>query len=77
MNFEGVVEGLNILGKYLDRSKHNVGAGHDVIYVYPTGELQREDLVRLVELGWFQENVGGEEFRMEDYDPGEGWSCFV
>lgn len=80
MKISGVVEGLVILQKYFDADGHHLGAGHDVIYVEPTSKpVGSEDLARLVELGWFQEEVvgGDEDFGVANYCPDEGWSCFV
>ena len=61
-----VIEGLTILAKYVDASKHCVSAEHDVIYAGPNepGDHNDDDstvsntlvtgidAARLLELGW-------------------------
>lgn len=75
-----IIEGLTILEKYRDtQGGFDVGAEHDILYAYPTDQpLSQDDIKRLVELGWFQENVEfGDEFGVEHYDQGESWTCYT
>lgn len=71
MRLDNFIEGLEILQRYFDDPGHELGAEHDQIYVYATlTAMTNEDVKRLHELGWFQENT-------EEYDPHEGWTCYV
>ncbi len=81
-----VIVGLQILQKYRDKQDgFGVGAEHDVIYVYKTVRpVEQPDLDRLIELGWFQEDVdyGDDEetdgdFAAKHYDSEEGWTAYV
>ena len=82
MQNSSFIEGLRILQKYYENPDgYNLGAGHDIIYVYPTDSpVQETDLKRLFELGWIQPEVGtGDEGlpTPEQYDPEEGWGAYV
>ena len=82
MTTKNVIEGLSILEKYRDKPDgYNTGVEHDQIYAYPTAKpVNDDDLKRLVELGWFQQDVetgDDDEFGAKHYDAAEGWSCFV
>lgn len=71
MRLDNFIEGLEILKCYFNDPGHELGAEHDQFYVYATQTVMtNEDVKRLHELGWFQENT-------EQYDPRESWSCFV
>jgi hypothetical protein len=78
-----LIDGLNILVKYFDDpDSYNVGAEHDVIYVYPTDRpVDKEDVKALIELGWFQEDVeiddDDADFSPEHYSPEETWSHYT
>lgn len=88
MRTSAIIEGLTILEKYREKPDgFNCGAGHDVLYVYSTDKpVESDDLNRLVELGWFQEEChhkyqDDEEtdgsFAAKHYDPDEGWTCYT
>ena len=82
MTTKKVIEGLTILEKYrANEDGSNTGAEHDQIYAYATEKpVNDDDLKRLVELGWFQQDVetgDDDEFGVKHYDAEEGWSCFV
>lgn len=86
MKTTAIIKGLVILEKYRDKSDDfNVGAEHDVIYAFRTDRpVEGADLDRLIELGWFQEDVDygddeetGRDFAVKHYDPDESWACFV
>ena len=81
MRTSAIIEGMTILEKYRNEPDgHNCDAEHDAIYVYPTDKLVEEvDLNRLVELGWFQEDVdcGDEDFTAKHYQAGCCWVCYV
>jgi hypothetical protein len=70
-----VIEGLKILQKYFDENWYNLGADHEVIYVYETKKpVEKQDIIKLIELGWDQDvSIKGDEFAEEDYDPRESW----
>jgi hypothetical protein len=81
MSTKKVIEGMSILLSYYNNPDgFNVAAEHDVIYMYRTDKsLSNEDLNKMIELGWFQENCTSDdgEFDIESYDPNEGWQRFV
>ena len=73
MNLKNFIEGVTTLTKYCDQDSYQIGAGHDQFYFYATARpVSKEDYERLIELGWFQPDIRGDE-----YDPVEGWSCFT
>lgn len=81
-----IIEGLTILQKYRDEPDgFHTGAEHDCIYAFQTSEpLSQEDLARMIELGWFQEDAdyGDDEetngdFAEKHYDPEESWCCYT
>jgi hypothetical protein len=74
-----IIEGLTILEKYRNKhGGHNVGVEHDQIFCYATDHIVRpEDLERLVSLGWIQEDYRDDKFTVNDYNPEEGWTCYV
>lgn len=79
---KNIIEGLIILEKYRTiPDGYNTGAEHGQIYAYSTDDpVSVDDLNRLVELGWVQqevENDDDDEFTAEHYDSDEGWSCYV
>ena len=88
MRTTAIIEGLQILEKYRDKEDgFNCGAEHDVLYAYATDKpVESDDLNRLIELGWFQEEQHSEyqedeetngEFAAKHYDPEESWTCYV
>lgn len=79
MKLSNFVDGLTILRGYFDSDGYEIGAEHDIFYVYQTDRpLSDEHLAKLIELGWFQEGLaGGDEFKAENYDPEEGWAAFT
>ena len=75
-----IIEGLTILQKYYDKDGFHCGAEHDVIYAYATDKpVGKQDLDRLIDLGWFQEGATNDEGELpsENYDPSESWACFT
>lgn len=76
-----IVEGIQILAKYRNKQGWDLGAAHDVIYCFATDKpVGAEDLQRLVDLGWCQEDADydpGEGFKVENYDPEESWTAYV
>lgn len=76
-----IVEGIQILAKYRDKPGWDLGAEHDVIYCFNTDRpVTPEDLQRLVDLGWFQEDADydpSDGFKVENYDPEESWTAYV
>jgi hypothetical protein len=76
------IAGLQTLAPYYDDGDgYHLGAEHDIFYTYPTDRpLSPEDLRKMSDLGWFQENVApddAEEWLPEHYDASEGWAAFV
>ena len=71
------IDGLNILRPYYkDGDGYHIGAEHDVFYAYKTERpLSDEDVKKMVELGWFQED--GIHEGEGEYSPDEGWSAFT
>jgi|JI8StandDraft_1071087.scaffolds.fasta_scaffold598636_1 hypothetical protein len=81
-----IIEGLTILQKYRDEPDgFHTGAEHDCIYAFQTSKpLSQEDLARMIELGWFQEDTDygddeetGGDFAAKHYDPEESWCCYT
>ena len=80
MNTKNLIEGIQILQKYMkDKDGYHIGAGHEAIYFYKTdNEIDCSDLKRLIDLGWFQEDVEyDDEFMSEYYDPYASWCAYV
>jgi len=79
MKTNDVIEGLQILAKYRNEPGYDLGAEHDCIYAYATDKpVERPDLERLVELGWFQEDAEhDDEFTADNYAPDESWTAYV
>ena len=81
MTTANIIEGLSILEKYREKPNgYNTGAEHDQIYAYATDKaVDPVDVKKLVDLGWFQENVscGDDDFNENHYDHEEGWTCYV
>jgi hypothetical protein len=80
MSTRTVIEGMSILLPYYDNPNgFDVGADHDVIYMYGTDRpLSNEDLHKMKNLGWFQENcLDDGDFAVENYDPSKTWQVFV
>jgi len=77
----GIIEGLSILQRYrTGQFGYDVSAEHDVIYAHKTDRpVGPDDLKRLVQLGWFQEDADypDGEFGVEHYAPDESWTCYV
>ena len=86
MQTSAIIEGLTILEKYRDKPDgYNCGAEHDILYVYATDKpVESDDLLRLIELGWFQDDAdygddpdSDGEFAAKHYNPDLSWSCFA
>jgi hypothetical protein len=80
MKLNDFIAGLQILQGYFDTpDKYCIGAEHDIFYVYSTDKpLSPEDVAKLVQLGWHQEEaVTDGEFTAENYDPEESWSAYT
>lgn len=77
---KNIIEGLAILAKYRDdQDGYDTGAEHDVLYAYATSRpVVGPDLLRLVELGWIQEEQSGdEEFSVDYYNAEESWAAYT
>lgn len=74
MKLQEFCKGIEVLLPYYEgNSGYCLGAEHDIIYFYQTNlPMKPEDVARMRELGWFQE--GSDE---KEYDPENGWACFV
>lgn len=47
------IEAFQIFAKYYNNpDKAGIGAGHDIIYLWPDQEINDSDQARLEELGW-------------------------
>lgn len=80
MQTANIIEGLQILYGYVGSDEYCIGAEHDIIYFFSTEKPVKEiDLLRLVIMGWFQEDadIGDRDFEVGDYDPEESWACYV
>lgn len=80
MKLQNFIEGLKILQKYFnDPNGYHLGAEHDQIYVYATNNpLSEEDINKLLELGWFQDEndiIDGE--CDQTYNPESSWSVYT
>jgi hypothetical protein len=83
MRRDAFIEGLQILNKhYNEDNTFAFGAEHDTFYAYSTDTpLEDKEVERMVELGWFQENVARDEetddFTAACYVSTEGWVAYV
>lgn len=81
METHKIIEGLEILEQYRNKSGFDVCAEHDVLYAYSTDqELTQKDLGRMIEMGWHQEYIGldySTDFSSVDYKVDENWFCYV
>jgi len=83
MKTHNLVAGLSVLAGYYDKPDgYNTGAEHDVVYAYKTSRpLSREDVTKMLELGWIQEEVEGTgddgALTVDDYNPDESWAAYV
>ena len=79
MNLKDFTDGLAILRTYFTNPDgYHLGAEHDEIFVHTTdAPLTAEDAAKLRALGWFQPEVEEPEEGEAEYDPEEGWCCFV
>lgn len=75
MRIRDFIAGLEILKPYYGDNDYQLGAEHDIIYLYPTERpLTPEDVKRMRELGWFQE---GHSEEPDYYSQDESWSAFT
>lgn len=79
MKLDKLIQGIQILQLYYtDPTGYHTGAEHDEIFMYRTDKpVSTEDVTKLIELGWFQQDVPGDEFTVESYDPEESWSAYT
>ena len=85
MTLNNLIEGLKIFKKYYEKEGDNycISAEHDVFYVYKTDKpITEEDFNKLIDLGWIQEDVDGEEDgeanrKYSKYDQYESWASYV
>lgn len=55
-----VIEGLQIIQKYVEPDEHLGGAEHDIIYAVPGDtSISDEDVARLIGLGWHNDSECG------------------
>lgn len=74
------IEGLQVLQPYYDKDGFDIGAEHDIAYIYKTDRpLSVADVAKMVELGWHQPDaqVGDGDFEVKHYDPEDGWGAYV
>lgn len=82
MTLNNFIEGLLILRPYYnDGDGYQLGADHDIVYVYSTDRpLSAEDITKMTELGWFQPDSHkpeSEGFSAEYYNHEEGWAAYT
>jgi hypothetical protein len=79
MSTRKIIDGLLLLEPYYDKSdKYTTQAEHDVLYAYATAEpLSTEDLIKMAELGWCQENTNAGVVTPDNYQPDEAWFFYV
>ena len=54
MKLSNFIAGLEILRSHFNEDSYDIGAEHDIIYVYSTDTpLTHEEVVKMIELGWF------------------------
>lgn len=80
METVNLVRGIEILSKYR-KSGDDIGADHDVIYLYPGDErLSDDDIKEMIRLGFYQEREtpeDGGDFAFNDYLEDESWWAYV
>lgn len=80
MTTDKIIAGINILSPYYAKPHgYNLGADHDVLYMYATERpVSEDDRRKLIELGWGQEACCVEgEYKLEHYNPDESWSAYL
>lgn len=79
MKLDTFIEGLLILKQYFNEPGYDLGAEHDIFYVYKTDRpLEPTVVQRLHDLGWHQEEaVVDGKWTPANYDPEESWSAYV
>ena len=82
MRTKDIIEGLTILEKYQDTPDGSIcGAEHGQLFAFDTDQpVVGDDLDRLIEMGWFQEDADlGEDrkFMAKHYDPSVGWAAYI
>lgn len=78
MKLSNFIEGLKTLQPYYNGGDgYHIGAEHDKFYAYQTDiPMGRDDVTKMVELGWFQPE-GGISSDGGEYDAENGWSAFT
>ena len=74
MKLSDVIKGVMILRPYYnDPDGYNMGAEHDMMFMFATDKpLPDDDVCKMHDLGWFQENVP-----KGCYSPEESWSAHI
>ena len=77
MKTRDIIQGLEILDQYRNRSGYDVGCEHDAIYAFPTDvKLVDSDIQKMIDLGWHQEHEEVDyntDFSISDYRQEESW----
>lgn len=80
MKLNDFIAGLEILKPHYNGGDgYHIGAEHDIFYCYQTDTpLSPEEVKRMEELGWLQEEVSVDgEWKAEHYDPEESWAAYT
>lgn len=80
MKIKDILTGIEILRPYYsDPDGYNVGADHDIIYLYATDRpLPLDSAQQLFALRWNQcDSEESEDGEYTVYDPENSWSCYV
>jgi len=79
METASLVKGIEILLKYRKKPGYDIGADHDVIYLYPADErLSDDDIEVMIGLGFIQDvDQDGGDFAFKDYMEEESWYAEV
>ena len=82
MSTKNLIEGLQILIKYMDNKEcsHVYAKYEEILFEETDRPVSNTDLKKLSKLGWYQEDGDLDEdgnFDIRSYVPGQKWQCYV
>lgn len=76
MSTKNLIEGIELANKYRDKPGYDIGAEHDVIYLYGTDSpMSADDVKKMISLGFVQDDCDVET--LNKYDEDESWEFYV
>lgn len=79
MNLKKFSDGIAIIQQFYGKPEgHHISAEHDQIFLCATDKpMDDASVLKLRELGWFQDDAVDDGKGDAVYDPNAGWSAFV